>query len=128
MGRLTQWYQAQIQQPPIWMKLLGLGVGPLLGYGIGQRRGWAVGIVCIVAMTLAVIPALFWYDRVKEWSRRHPVLDSVAAVVLIFVMLARYAPKVSVLWCLAIAVGGALVLGVNSARVRRARRVDAEAP
>ncbi len=110
-------------KPPTWFRLLGFLIMLVAIVEIFFKRGIAVGIVAAVVYGHLALLALLRWERMKIWSKHHPVLDSLLVVPLIFLAVA-YISKIPTLICLLIAIpGGLLFIGINWAR--RSRRTSA---
>jgi hypothetical protein len=115
----TRWYLGVIKNPPSWARYAGVLVPFVVGSTIAQRRDTVAGVVCALCMLCAVLPATISMERTRAWGARHPVLDSSASLLFFFVGFAYFAPRRSLIWCLAGAAVAALVLTVLSALRRR---------
>lgn len=106
-------------QPPLWFRLLGVAALTAAAAALGVRRGVAVGIIAAVVYgSIALSTAAAW-QRTAAWSKRHPLLDSLLIVPLLFLAVA-YLTNLSIGLCVVIAaLAGALLVGLSAVLRRR---------
>jgi hypothetical protein len=109
-------------KPPTWYRifvfLLMLGLIIALFF----KRGIVVGVVAAVVYGYLALVALLRWDWMTGWSKRHPTLDRLLFIPLLFLTVA-YISKIPTLICVLIAVlGGLLMVGIISWVRSRAMR------
>ena len=89
--------------------------------GFAAKRGVVVGVVAAVVYGALTLSLLLAWERVAAWSKRHPLLDGLIIVPLLFLAVA-YCTKLSIAICVVIALVGGLFLVPLTLLRRRARR------
>jgi hypothetical protein len=108
-------------RPPVWFRLIGcLGVTAAAA-GLFAKRGAVVGVIAVVVYGLLSFSCLLAWERVRDWSRRHPLLDSLIIVPLLFLALA-YVTRLSTVICGLIALIAGPLLAAPAFARRRARQ------
>ncbi|TYB62253.1 hypothetical protein FXF51_26450 [Nonomuraea sp. PA05] len=100
--RIAQWFSR------VFLALVAVAIT----LGMIDKRGVAMGV--LAALTYGALAATVWvpFQRLMDWSRRHPMLDGLCFAPILLCGLA-YLTSLSLLWCLGIAViGTALLLAV----------------
>lgn len=116
---LLQWFTGQAP-PPVWVRLPGTFALAAMVVGLAVKRGAAVGFIAAVFYgSIAMVTLLAW-QRTVAWSKRHPVLDSLGIVPLLFLFIA-YITNLSIGACVLIALPTGLFLVALSALLRRRR-------
>lgn len=115
----SQWLTGQAP-PPVWFRLLGAFALAAAAAGVATKRGAAVGLLAAVVYgSIAMVTLLAW-QRTVAWSKRHPVLDSLGIVPLLFLFIAAIT-NLSIGACVLIALPTGLFLVALSALLRRRR-------
>jgi predicted permease len=79
--------------------------------------------VAAVVCGLFVLFGLLGWERLRAWSERHPLLDSLVIVPLLFLGVA-YFTRLPVVFCVLIALVAGVPLAVLSLALRRAMQRD----
>jgi hypothetical protein len=109
-------------KPPTWVRLGSCLALTAAAAGLFAKRGVAVGTVAVVIYGSLTLSCLLAWERVRDWSKRHPLLDSLIFVPLLFLALA-YVTKLSTALCVLIAlIAGPPVAVLAFVRRRRARQ------
>ncbi len=111
-------------EPPTWFRLLGFLLLIAVAAGLAVKRGAVVGTVAAVVYGWVGLTTLLAWQRTTHWSKRHPLLDSLLVVPLLFLAIA-YITKLSTGICLLIALlAGLVVVGVSAALRHVRQRAD----
>jgi hypothetical protein len=117
---LPSWITGR-SRPPVWFRLIGCLGLTAAAAGLFAKRGVVVGVVAVVVYGLLSLSYLLAWERVRDWSKRHPLLDSLVIVPLLFLAL-TYGTRLSTVICVLIAaIAGPLLAAPAYAR-RRARQ------
>ena len=118
----TKWLTGEAQ-PPLWFRLIGAVLFIALPAGLWVKRGVAVGLVAAIVYGFIALSTLLAWQQISAWSKRHPLLDGLIVVPLLFLAVA-YLTHLSTGVCVLIAVlAGAPLVGLSAARRhRRIRR------
>jgi MFS superfamily sulfate permease-like transporter len=111
-------------KPPTWFRLIGCLALIAVAAGLVAKRGVVVGVVAAVVYGLIGLSQLLAWERMTDWSKRHPLLDSLIIVPLLFLAVA-YFTKLSVAICVLIALLAGLLLVALGLVRRRARQRNA---
>lgn len=117
-------------EPPTWFRLLGCLVLIAVAAGVAVKRGAVVGALAAVVYGWIGLSTLLAWQRTANWEKRHPLLDSLLVVPLLFFAIA-YITNLSTGICLLIALLAGLVLvGLGAARrhVRHRRNASRKPP
>jgi uncharacterized membrane protein len=101
--------------------VLGLLVLIAAAAGLAVKRGAVVGTVAAVVYGSAGLSTVLAWQRTTDWSKRHPLLDSLLVVPCLFLAIA-YITKLSTGICVLIALLAGLVLVGIGAATRRAKQ------
>ena len=109
-------------KPPMWFRLLGVLAFSSLTAGVAVKRGMVLGVVAAVFYSLPVLALVQW-PPIMQWSKRHPLLESLSCVSFLFLFLTLIT-KLSAVICLLIAfLAGLPVVSLGAAkRHNRSRR------
>lgn len=117
---LPSWITGR-SKPPVWFRLICCLSLIAAAAGVFAKRGVVVGVVAVIVYGLLSLSCLLAWERVRDWSKRHPLPDSLVIVPLLFVALA-YVTRLSTVICILIAaIAGPLLMAPAYAR-RRARQ------
>ena len=118
---LPSWITGR-SRPPVWFRLIGCLGLTAATTGLFAKRGVAVGVVAVAVYGLLSFSYLLAWERVRDWSKRHPLLDSLAIVPMLFLALA-YCTRLSTVICVLIAaIAGPLLMTPAHARRRAAQQ------
>jgi hypothetical protein len=110
------------EQPPTWFRLLSALALTAVAAGLATKRGATVGIIAAVVYGSIALATLLAWERTTAWSKRHPLLDSLIIVPLLFLAIA-YVTSLSIGLCVLIALlAGLLLVGLSA--VLRGRRAN----
>lgn len=107
--------------PPLWFRLIvAVGFFALAG-AMWVKRGAVVGIIAVLAYGFIALYGLLGFPA-TAWSKRHPLLDNLLMVPLLFLAVA-YLTNLSTGMCMLIAaLASAPLIGLSA--VRRRRRIS----
>jgi len=74
--------------------LLGIG----MTWAMWDRRGAVAGLVALVVYGAGFAVATLQHGRVVDWSRKHPLLDTLLLIPAGFLALA-YLTRLELVWC-----------------------------
>lgn len=125
-GALRRGWECWVDLP--WWQRAGLAMfsALLAVLGAWRARGPLVGSIALLVFTVFGVSALA-PRRVQRWSRRHPVLDSLLVVPLMFLALAVVL-RLSLWVCLVVALLTGVVMVPLAVRSRRSRRPQWDEP
>jgi hypothetical protein len=75
-------------KPPTWFRLIGCLLLIAVVAGVVVKRGVVVGTVAAVVYGPLGLSQLLAWERTRDWSKRHPVLDNLIVVPLLISFLA----------------------------------------
>jgi hypothetical protein len=108
-------------RPPVWVRLGSCLALTAAAAGLFGKRGVAVGTVAVVVYGSLTLSCLLAWERVRDWSKRHPLLDSLIFVPLLFLTLA-YVTRLSTAICVLIALAAGPPVAILAFVGRRARQ------
>lgn len=119
MGRIREYLD---REPAAWQRALAPLLAPAIASVVGQRRGVALGLAALVVYGGLFLPFAVAPDAVKAWSARHPALDRLLCLPLLFFALLVVSP-LSTPYCAGVALACGIPLLVVTAVARRGANV-----
>jgi hypothetical protein len=104
--------------------VFGVVLVTLIAAGLASRRGLLVAAIAAVVYGLMAMCWAFAWERTVAWSKRHPVLDGLVVVPLLFLALAYFTTMSTGLCAVAALLAGGLFVGLAAALRRRRGRLE----
>ncbi|MDQ1724760.1 MAG: hypothetical protein QOG52_1788, partial [Frankiaceae bacterium] len=107
-----------------WVRVFAVVLATLIAAGLASKRGVLVAAIAAVVYGLMAICWAFARERTVAWSKRHPVLDGLVAVPLLFLALGYITTISTGLCAVAALLAGGLFVGLAAALRRRRGRLQ----